>query len=242
MARKARDWTVVTERVNNKTDGFLTYKEYLNNANHKNHKDTKIASFYKKEFEDSFILNTIKNCRLKDELNTKGGRKVESYAQGFNFVLPQEIQPTGQEWALICKHIIAKLQTHLECSNKCFYANLHIEKKGNSHINLMVSRCDEGGKLIEKLDKLSTIVESKKAFKEAVKTVLNVEPKDYTIKTDEPQQKKRVKKTGYEYKKKKKKEKQEKFKNSVVLSRMQEIENQRNTIDKKTIDNRQKLS
>ena len=49
--RKARDWTVVTERVNNKTDGFLTYKEYLNNANHKNHKDTKIASFYKKSLK-----------------------------------------------------------------------------------------------------------------------------------------------------------------------------------------------
>ena len=184
------------------------------------------------------MWNTIKNCRLKDELNTKGGRKVESYAQGFNFVLPAEIQPTGQEWSLICKHIIARLQTHLECSKGCFYANLHIEKKGNSHINLMVSRCDEGGKLIEKLDKLSTIVESKKAFKEAVKTVLNVEPKDYTIKTDEPQQKKRVKKTGYEYKKKQKKEKEEKFKSSVVLSRIKEMEKATET---KTIDNRPKL-
>ena len=238
MARKARDWTVVTERVNNKTDGFLTYKEYLNNANHKNHKDTKIASFFKPEFEDAFILNTIKNCRLKDELNTKGGRKVESYAQGFNFVLPQEIQPTGQEWALICKHIIAKLQTHLECSNKCFYANLHIEKKGNSHINLMVSRCDEGGKLIEKLDKLSTIVESKKAFKEAVKTVLNVEPKDYTIKTDEPQQKKESKKQVTNIRKRRKKEKQEKFKSSVVLSRIKEMEKATET---KAIDKRPKL-
>lgn len=239
MTRKARDWTVVTERVNNKTDGFLTYKEYLNNKNHKNHKNTKIANFYKSEAEDAFVLNTIKNCRLKDELNTKGGRRVESYAQGFNFVLPAEIQPTGQEWTEICKHIIARLQKHLECSNKCFYANLHIEIKGNSHINMMVSRCDEGGKLIEKLDKLSTIVESKKAFKEAVKTVLNVEPKDYTIKTDEPQQKKRVKKTGYEYKKKQKKEKQDRFKSSVVLSRIKDMEKATET---KTIDNSLKLS
>ena len=31
MTRKARDWTVITERVNNRSEGLFTYKEYLEN-------------------------------------------------------------------------------------------------------------------------------------------------------------------------------------------------------------------
>ena len=239
--RKARDWTVVTERVNNRADGLFTYKEYLENENHKNHVNTKIASFYSAQAVDNFYMTTIKNCRLKDTLNTKGGRKVESYAQGFNLVLPHEIQPTGQQWVDIYKDVKQAIKEKLNCSEKCFFGNLHKEAKGNSHLNILVSRCDEGGKLNTDLDKLSMIVEVKKAFKTAVKKYLDIQPSDYTLKTNEPQQKKRIKKTGYEFKKKKKKEQEDKFKSSVVLSRMKDIENAQNSRDKKTIDNRQKL-
>ncbi len=239
--RKARDWTVITERVNNRSEGLFTYKEYLENENHKNHKNTKIASFYNQQAVDNFYMNTVKNCRLKDELNTKGGRRVESYAQGFNLVLPHEIQPTGQQWVAIYKDVKDSIKEKLKCSDKCFFGNLHRETKGNSHINILVSRCDEGGKLNTDLDKLSTIVEVKKAFKTAVKKYLDISPQDYTLKTNEPQQKKRIKKTGYEYKRKKKKETEEKLKSSVVLSRIKDIENNQNTRDKTSIDNRPKL-
>lgn len=236
--RQARDWTVKTERVNNKEGGFFTYKEYLLDEYHKNHDNTKIINFYKQEYIDSFMMNTIKNCRLKDANNIKGGRRVESFAQGFNFVLPEQFQPTPQQWLEIYKDVKSALKEKIGCSEKCFFGNLHQENKGNSHINILVSRCDEGGKLNELLDKRSVIITGKIAFKEAVKKHVGIEPKDYTLKTDEPPHKKNLDKPTYNYKKKVKKKAKKVPESSVVLSRIKSIEN---TTEEQYIDKRPKL-
>lgn len=47
-----------------------------------------------------------------DKENKKGGRKVESYAQSFNFILPPEVpNPTHEQWKLIYKDLVLKAKT-----------------------------------------------------------------------------------------------------------------------------------
>jgi len=191
MTRELKNWTVISQRVKEKSNGFISYLNYLTSSTHENHKNTRIVNI--KELDIKFLYFTTKNCLKKDELNKiKGGRKVESYAQSFVFSLPPEIQPTNEEWIKIYVFVKNQLKEFLNCSNDCFYGNFHIQKTNNSHMNLMISRCDEGGRLLENLDKKSIIVLSKKSFDEAVKEIMKVEPKDYTIKKLDKEQKRRL--------------------------------------------------
>jgi len=220
-----KNWTVITERIKNRSDGFIVYLNYLKSAEHDNHTKTKIVNF--KDAEKDFLYFTMKNCSKKDELNRKkGGRKVESYAQSFVFSLPPEIQPTNQEWSKIYHYVKENLREFLGCSNECFYGNFHIQETNNSHMNLLISRCDTGGTLIEKLDKSATVYASKNAFNSAVKKVMNVEPKDYVTKTAEEPQKKRLKPWQMKTTRRRKKKvviSKERFKTSIEESKSQEI-------------------
>ena len=70
-----------------------------------------------------------------DNNNKKGGRKVESLAQSFNFILPPKVEnPTVNQWKLIFKDLVLKAKNTLEIEGKTAdfakscYVNIHDQK------------------------------------------------------------------------------------------------------------------
>lgn len=215
-----KNWTVVTERVKDGASGLQTYQSYLNAKNHKNHKNTNIIPITDNSAE--FFAYAAKNAMQKDAENTKGGRRVSSYAQGFNLTLPNEFQPTPAQWKMIFLKVRNDLKEHLNCDNSCFYANVHHEPKKNSHMNLLVSRC-HNAKVLEKLDQRSTIAEVKKSFTKAVLDICEISPSMYKKKSTKKTSK-RLSRNAYQYKMKQE-ELKEKSNNAFtqVLSNINEV-------------------
>ena len=194
-----KNWTVVTERVKGGASGLQTYQAYLTAKSHNNHKNTNILPVTDNASE--FFAHAAKNAMQRDAENTKGGRRVASYAQGFNLTLPNEFQPSHAQWKMIFLKVREELKNHLGCDNSCFYANIHDEPKKNSHMNLLVSRC-HNGKVMEKLDQRSTIALTKNAFTKAVLDVCKISPDMYEKKSSKKQSK-RLSQNAYNYKKQK---------------------------------------
>ena len=84
----------------------------------------------------------------------KGGRRVvASYAQGFNLTLPGEFQPSDLQWKKIYFEVRDALKKHLNLTNESFTAICTKEPTKNSHLNLLVSRCNANAEVNQKLDK-----------------------------------------------------------------------------------------
>jgi len=178
-----KNFTVISKRVKDKSDGLITYMNYLKSEKAANHKDTTILELPKANADD-FLKKTIINTVNFDNNNKKGGRKVESYAQSFNFVLPPTISnPTIDQWRLIYRDILktAKASLGLEAESTstfaehCF-ANIHDQK--NPHLNLLIPRIYKDQRL-EKLDQRKLIVDLKKSFNSAVLLHCNIDYKKY---------------------------------------------------------------
>lgn len=197
-----KNWTVVTERVKGGAGGLQTYQSYLNAKSHKNHRNTEILPVTDNASE--FFASSAKNSMQKDADNTKGGRPVASYAQGFNLTLPHEFQPTHAQWKMIFLKVREDLKKHLDCDNTCFYANVHKEPKKNSHLNLLVSRC-YNAKVLDKLDQRSTLSLTKNSFTKAVLEVCKISTDMYEKKSNKKTSK-RLSNNDYSYKKKKEQE------------------------------------
>lgn len=191
-----KNWTVVTERVKNKATGLATYQQYLSNTTHKNHKKTVIHEITNNSSD--FFAFTAKNAMEKD-LNSRG-KRVASYAQGFNLTLPNQFQPNATQWKKIYFEVRDALKTHLNLTNESFYCNLHEEPTKNSHLNLLVSRCNEGGKLNTDLDKYSTLGLVKKTFTQAVLKHCNISTKNYVKKSKGPIKKRRLSSENHRFK------------------------------------------
>lgn len=191
-----RHWTVVTERVSDKSTGLATYMQYLANNNHKNHKKTVIQEITNNGPE--FFAFTAKNAMEKD-LQSRG-KRVASYAQGFNLTLPNEFQPNATQWKKIYFEVRDALKTHLNLTNESFYCNLHEEPTKNSHLNLLVSRCNDGGKLNVELDKYSTLGLVKKTFTQAVLKHCNISTENYVKKSKSPKKSRRLSSSEHNFK------------------------------------------
>lgn len=177
-----KNWTVTTERLKNKHLGLAEYASYLISPNHKNHKNTEIKRLFNFVEKDEFVARVIGEIIEFDSNNKKGGRKVESYAQSFNFVLPKPYKPTVEQWRSIAKDLIRKVFTDLKIEGdvnsfaKSLFVNLH--DQSNPHINLIVPRIYNGVRLSE-LDKKALLRALKKEFNKSVLTHCKIDHKDY---------------------------------------------------------------
>jgi hypothetical protein len=176
-----KNFTVTTQRVKGRSDGLIEYTNYLNSEKAPSHKNTKIlpiVSNYEK-----FLKDTIINTTTFDKENKKGGRKVESYAQSFNFILPPDVpNPTQDQWKLVYKDIILKAKKTLEIKgdagkfvSSC-YANIH--DQSNPHLNLLIPRIYNKERL-HKLDQKNLLSELKKEFTLSVMKHCNIDFKSY---------------------------------------------------------------
>ena len=198
--RSIKNFVVISQRIKDKSDGLISYVNYLRNENTPSHKDTKILDLPKANADD-FLKKTIINTVNFDNNNKKGGRKVESLAQSFDFVLPPTVpNPTIDQWKLIYRDVLktAKTTLGLEAENlnvfaeHCF-ANIHEQK--NPHLNLLIPRIYKEQRL-EKLDQKRLLGDLKKSFNTAVMLHCNIDFKQY--KPQEQNTGKRRKKWQYE--------------------------------------------
>ena len=176
-----KNFTVTTQRVKDKADGLIGYANYLNNEKAPSHKNTKILTIGN-NFDD-FLKNTIINTMNFDNENKKGGRKVESYAQSFNFILPPDVpNPSIDQWKLIYKDLVLKAKNTLEIKGettnfaKNCYANIH--DQANPHLNLLIPRIYEKERL-HALDQKKLLGELKKEFNKSVLKHCNIDFKSY---------------------------------------------------------------
>ena len=193
-----KNFTVTTQRVKEKADGLIGYANYLNNEKAPSHKNTKILNIGNNL--DDFLKNTIINTMNFDNENKKGGRKVESYAQSFNFILPPDVpNPTHDQWKLIYKDLVLKAKNTLDIKGETSkfamscYANIHDQT--NPHLNLLIPRIYDKDRL-HKLDQKNLLGELKKEFNKSVLKHCNIDFKSY--KPNQQNVGKRRKKWQYE--------------------------------------------
>lgn len=181
-----KNFTVTTQRIKGRSDGLIEYTNYLNNEKAPSHKNTNILTIvpnYQK-----FLQNTIINTTNFDSENKKGGRKVESYAQSFNFILPPDVpNPTIDQWKLIYKDIILKAKKTLDISGDAgkfvtnCYANIH--DQSNPHLNLLIPRIYNKDRL-HALDQKKLLSELKKEFTLSVMKHCNIDFASYKPKNE----------------------------------------------------------
>ena len=176
-----KNFVVTTQRVKSKSDGLIQYVNYLDNEKAPSHKNTTIKNFGTKA--DDFLKNTIINTVNFDNNNKKGGRKVESLAQSFNFILPPKVEnPTENQWKLIFKDLVLKAKNTLEIEGKTAdfakscYVNIHDQK--NPHLNLLIPRIYDD-KRIHALDQKNLLIQLKKEFNRSVLQHCNIDFKAY---------------------------------------------------------------
>ncbi len=164
-----KNWTVTTQRVKSKSEGLSEYASYLVDSKHKNHKNTTIIPLFKFDV-NSFLNDTISEAIEFDSNNKKGGRKVESYAQSFNFILPPPHKPSVEQWQNITKDLLLTICKELNINEKtkfakaCF-ANVH--DQSNPHLNMLVPRIFDGERLAD-LDRKNVLAKLKLQFNQSV--------------------------------------------------------------------------
>ena len=120
-------------------------------------------------------------------------RKARSELRlGFNLTLPGEFQPSDLQWKKIYFEVRDALKKHLNLTNESFYCNLHEEPTKNSHLNLLVSRCNANAEVNQKLDQRNTVKLVKESFTAAVLKHCSISVENYQKKSKE------VKKKGFQ--------------------------------------------
>ncbi|WP_458128789.1 hypothetical protein [Pseudomonas sp. Z2-11] len=172
-----KNWTVTTERVKNKDVGLSEYVSYLVSEKHKNHKNTTIYTLFNSD-ANTFLNSTIQETISFDAKNKKGGRKVESFAQSFNFILPPPHKPTPDEWKKIARDLVNTVHKELEIESDinqfgraCF---LNIHDQANPHLNLLVPRIFSGQRLAD-LDRKNVLSKLKLQFNQSVLKHCNID-------------------------------------------------------------------
>lgn len=176
-----KNWTVTTERVKKKDEGLAEYVSYLASATHKNHKNTIVYPLFNSD-PNKFLHNTIKETLAFDQRNKKGGRKVESYAQSFNFILPPPNKPTAEQWAEISyellrvAHAEMNIKSDLSRFVRACFVNVHDQT--NPHVNIVIPRIYENQRLAD-LDRKNLLAKVKQEFNRAVLKTCDIDHTNY---------------------------------------------------------------
>jgi hypothetical protein len=172
-----KNWTVTTERVKNKDFGLSEYVSYLASTTHKNHKNTKVYALFNSDTH-KFLNTTIQETLSFDRENKKGGRKVESYAQSFNFILPPPHCPTAEQWAEISYDLLRVAHSELNIKQdlskfvRACFVNVH--EQSNPHVNIVIPRIFEKERLAD-LDRKNVLAKLKQEFNLSVLKNCNID-------------------------------------------------------------------
>lgn len=187
-----KNFFVKTERIKSKTDGVIKYLKYLEDDKDPRHSNNEIIKIY--NLSRNFFNICNKNCTNLDYQNSsKGGRKVESYAQSFDFSFPPGIDVTEEEYKEFSLKIIQVLKNNFpDLNDNEIFMNVHknIKVKENEspgHLNLLVSRVSfdkKTNKYINNynLDQKSICFKLKQEFNLFIVNKYNLDHNNYVLK------------------------------------------------------------
>lgn len=140
-----KSFFVKTQRINDKITGVGKYINYLEDKNNSRHADNEIIKIH--NLSKNFFNICNKNASNLDYQNSeKGGRKVQSYAQSFDFSFPPGVKVNEEDYKELSIIIIDSLKEILPNLNENeIFMNVHKNININNnespgHLNLLVSR------------------------------------------------------------------------------------------------------
>ncbi len=187
-----KNFFVKTERIKSKVEGVIKYLKYLEDDKDSRHSNNEIIKIH--NLSRNFFNICNKNCTNLDYQNSsRGGRKVESYAQSFDFSFPPNLEVSEEDYKEFSLKIIQVLKNNFQNLNDNeIFMNVHknIKVKENEspgHLNLLVSRVSfdkKNNKYINNynLDQKSICFKLKQEFNLFIVNKYNLNPENYVLK------------------------------------------------------------
>ncbi|ARR48515.1 hypothetical protein ETN89_02745 [Photobacterium damselae subsp. damselae] len=166
-------------------------ERYLLNKQHANHKysEALISIFGCAETSNRIAL-AGEQFRLNQQLNSRGGRPLSSYAMEYCLTLPKGYRPSVEQWQSIVKDCCLTLAKHCKLNKSEFAqyrqqirAVLHQQnqvgtKGSGDHVHLIIGKVVSGKVLKELQQKKATKV-IKQAFNQSVLKHVGIDYRSY---------------------------------------------------------------
>lgn len=179
-----KNWTVTAES----TKSAAAREQYLNDINHKNHKNTeRIFSVWGSVDTTANIIRNAEKRRLETALKGKGGRPP-SEAMEFVLTLPKGIRPDEKQWKEMCKKVVVDIANRMNISAREFNditrAIVHQQeqtgKRGSGdHMHLVLGKFTNSGKYLPDLQRKGVLHTIKVSFNAAVFNVMGIDHSTY---------------------------------------------------------------
>lgn len=180
-----KNFTVIAKKVKNGASGLSTFTNYLQSANHRNHKErTKVISLLNEKNNGSSFVGEMSSIMASRDLANvkagKGGRPIQNLALSLCFSLPSDVpKPTVEQWKSIFRDIYNESKDFLKRTSpdlKSYkipvFANVHEQE--NPHLNVCLGMFNETDSL-RNLSRPSFINQMKQTFNKSVKLHLGVD-------------------------------------------------------------------
>jgi hypothetical protein len=187
-----KSFYVKTERIDSKVEGLIKYTKYLEDYKDPRHANNEIIKIH--NLGRNFFNICNKNASNLDYQNSeKGGRKVQSYAQSFDFSFPPSVEVSEEDYKELSEKLINVLKEILpNLEENEVFMNVHKNLKVNfdespGHLNLLVSRVSYDKKLKKytnnlDLDKFKVLGKLKKEFNLFIVNKYQLSPENYVPK------------------------------------------------------------
>ena len=184
-----KNWTVRAAGVTGGTRGLAAYGRYLEDKNHRNHRDKTDAII---PIQGNWQQLVMRQTVLMTERNLnkpRGGRPVETLGQSFVVSLPPDLRPTPEQWAKIAAGAILGLSRGLpegqQLERADIFANVH-DNPNNPHLNIVVGKLTRGGEIRKSITQKAALHRMKLAVNEAVLRVMGVSNEQYEPRAPRP--------------------------------------------------------
>lgn len=175
-----KNWTITTQAVKNGSAGVITREHYLMSTSHPNHKATEqIISLYGSSRTSQNIAMRAEQFKVRQMLNRRGGRPLESFAMEYCLTLPKKFRPTSSQWRYIVRDCCLALASKLELQDdelkdfkQQIRAVLHRQKQAGTvgtgdHVHLIVSKV-VNGRVLKELQRKQATALLKQVFTSSV--------------------------------------------------------------------------
>lgn len=184
-----KNWTVKAQGVTGGTRGMTAYGRYLEDANHRNHRDKTDAIIPIQGDWRELVMRQTGLMTRRNLDRPKGGRPVETLAQSFVVSFPPDLRPTPEQWAKIASAAITGLSRGLpegqELVRADIFANVH-DNPNNPHLNIVVGKLAPNGDIRKAITQKAALHRLKLAVNEAVLRVMGVSNENYEPRAPRP--------------------------------------------------------
>lgn len=182
-----KNWTVRTAGVTGGTRGLAAYGRYLEDENHRNHRDKTDAII---PIQGNWQQLVMRQTMLMTERNmNRRGRPVETLGQSFVISLPPDLRPTPEQWQKIASAAILGLSKGLpegqELVRPDIFANVH-DNPNNPHLNIVVGKLSPSGEIRKAITQKAALHRLKLTVNDAILRVMGVSNENYEPRAPRP--------------------------------------------------------